>query len=271
MTTHARQPQGIPVGGQFAATAHGEAGISLPAPEKNPIAVHLEQQFNAAKDRYEAYEQSEWVSDVRRKYPDAASAYVGVTQDRGGRYTAGMGLYTAAGEEIDVSEDDAVSFEDSFNVFWDMSVHGGDEMNDSAGNSDMFSLDSVKDRWDKLQSTPEPGGDRFAGLTGMERARAQATYSNELSREATATYVADLSAKLLAINPNFGRVYVNRKADVDGGLSFTLDRVEDIHRNVSNIDLSAFEDTTFQDVHFDAHVDWDEKTEGLYVNIDPGN
>jgi hypothetical protein len=268
--TISRQPKGIPVGGQFATTSHAEPGLSLAGFEEHRPGDLLFQQYTAAKDRYEAYEQSAWASDVRTKYPEADFAYVGVTQDRGGRYTAGMGLYAADGDELEVDEQDAVAFEDSFNVFWDMSRHGGDDLNDVPGNSDMFSLDSVRNRWEQMQSDPAPSADPFAHLHGLDRARAQAAYANEISREATAAYVDDLSAKLLAINPKFGRLYVNRKADVEGGLTFTLDRVEDIHRNVSELDLAVFEDTTFQDVHFDAHVDWDEATGDLYINIDPG-
>ncbi|QOD05776.1 hypothetical protein [Pseudarthrobacter sp. BIM B-2242] len=268
--TPSRQPEGIPIGGQFAATSHKEPGITLGVVERDPVGELIEQQYTAAKDRYEAYEQNAWASDVRRKYPDAAFAYVGVTQDRGGRYTAGMGLYAADGEELDVAEDDQVFFEDTFNVYWDMEVHGGDELNDNAGNSDMFSLDSIKNRWDGFQSSPEPQSDPFAHLTGMERARAQSEYAAQLNREATAAYVQQISAKLLAVNPDFGRLYVNRKADVESGLTFTLDRVEDVHRNVGDVDLTEFEEYGFQDVHLDPFVDCDDATGDLYINLDPG-
>lgn len=271
MTTSARQPKGVPVGGQFAAATHEEASISLSGPETDPVRELLERQYVAAKNRYEAYEQNEWALDVRRKYPHAASGYVGVTQDRGGRYTAGMGLYTADGEELDVAEDDQVFFEDNFNVFWDMSKHGGNELNDTAGNSEMFSLDSIKDHWDELQASPEPSADPFAHLTGMDRARAQSEYAQELNREATAAYVQNISEKLFAINPDFGRLYVKRNADVETGLTFTLDRVEDIHGDVGDVDLSELQEYGFQDIHLDPFVDYDETKHDLYINIDPGN
>lgn len=266
-----RQPEGIPIGGQFAATAHKEPGVSLVVPQKDPVGELLEQQFTAAKDRYEAYEQNAWVADVRRKYPDAAFAYVGVTNDRGGRYTAGMGLFSADGEEIEVFEDDQVFFEDSFNVLWNMEAHGGDELNDNAGNSEMFSLDSVKNRWEEIQSTPEPSADSFAHLSGLDKAKAQAAQAAELKQEATATYVKDLSAKLQAINLDFGRLYVKRNSNLEEGLTFNLDRVEDIHGNVGDVDLSEFEEHSFQDIGLDPYVDYDETSGDLYINIDPGD
>lgn len=40
MTTSARQPRGIPVGGQFAATAHAESGLTLNGPRVDASFVH---------------------------------------------------------------------------------------------------------------------------------------------------------------------------------------------------------------------------------------
>jgi hypothetical protein len=115
-----------------------------------------------------------------------------------------------------------------------------------------------------------PSSDPFAHLTGMDRARAQSEYAQQLNREATAAYVEDLSEKMLAINPEFARIYVNRNADVETGLTFTLDHVEDIHGNYGDADLMALENHGFQDIHLDSHVDYDEKADRLYINLDPG-
>lgn len=266
-----RQPEGIPIGGQFAAAQHAEPALSLSAAlGKDPVGELLEQQFTAARARYEAWAQNDWASDVRRKYPDAIYAYVGVTNDRSGRYTAGMGLYTADGE-IEVSEDDQVFFEDTFNVGWDMDAHRDEELNDGSGNSEMFSLESIRNHWEEVQSTPQEPADRFAHMTGRERAKAQSDYAAELKREATETYVKDLSAKLLAINPDFGRLYVKRNSTLEDGVTFNLDRVEDIHRNVGNVDLSEFEEYDLQGLQLDPYVDYDESTRDLYINLDPGD
>lgn len=116
-----------------------------------------------------------------------------------------------------------------------------------------------------------PSADPFAYLSGIEKAKAQLGYAAELKREATATYVQDLSQRLLAINPDFGRLYVKRNSNMEEGLTFDLDRVEDIHGNVGDVDLSEFEEHSFQDIGLDGYVDYDETSRDLYINIEPGD
>jgi hypothetical protein len=135
----------------------------------------------------------------------------------------------------------------------------------------MFSLESIRSRWEDIQSTPQEPVDPFAHLTGRERAKAQLAQAAKLTGEAMETYVKDLSAKLLAINPDFGRLYVKRNSSMEEGVTFSLDRVEDSHRNVGDVDLSQFEEHSFQDIALDGYVDYDETTGDLYINIDLGD
>lgn len=268
----ARQRKGIRTGGQFAATAHSEPGLSLAAAtEPASTGDVLAARFSAAKGHYEAYAQNQWADDVKAKYPEAAFACVAVEKDREGMFTAGIDLFKADGSDIDLDEQDCELFEAAYDTHWNMQAH---KTKESAAifvrEAGAFSLNSINDRWASIQASPAPSVDPFAHLTGLEKARAQSTYAQELNREATSAYVQDISAKLLAINPDFGRLYVNRKADVESGLTFTLDRVEDIHRNVGDVDLSELEEHGFQDIHLDPFVDYDETTGDLYINIDPG-
>ncbi|MET4144184.1 hypothetical protein [Arthrobacter sp. UYCo732] len=265
-----RQPKGVPVGGQFAATAHAEPDLTLTPAQTppQPIGEVLKERYAAAKEQHDAYAQNEWVSAVREEYPDAAYAYVDVASDAGGSYTLGMGLYKADGTEIDLDEENGVLFENGYDAHWDMGPH--QDLPDKTlftPRSGVFTLDSIADRWAGMQSSPEPSSDPFAHLTGMDRARAQNAYAQQINTEAVDAYVEDLSARLLAINPDFAKVYVNRKADVESGLTFTLNRVEDVHGNYGDVNLFAMEDYGFQDIHLDRHVEHREDTDELYIDI----
>lgn len=267
-----RQPKGVPVGGQFAATAHSEPELTLTAPGQPDLGDVLAAQYVAGKKQYDAYAQSQWADEIRAKYPEAAFACVVVKADGEGSYTDGMDLFKADGSDIALDDQDEVEFEAGFDTHWDMGVHATEETAATfVREIRAFSLDSAKNHWAGIQASPAPSVDPFARLAGMNKARAQSAYAQELNREATAAYVQDISAKLLAINPEFARLYVNRKADVESGLTFTLDRVEDIHRNAGDVDLSGLEEHGFQDIHLDPFVDYDDATAELYINIDPGN
>lgn len=273
MTT-TRQPKGVPVGGQFATSTHAEPELNLTQPPTPDLALGtgLGQRYSAAREMYEAYAQNAWVETIKESYPDAAYACVDVEADGGGRYTAGMGLYAADGSDIDLDEEDDIRFENSYDTSWDMGLHQARaDKTIFTPRSGVFTLGSIEEHWAAMQAAQEPQFDPFIHLSGMDRARAQSQYAQTLNQQAAAAYVKDISTKLLAINPDAARLYVNRRTDVEYGLTFRLDRVEDMYRNVVDVDLSVLEDDTFQDVHMDPFVDFDESTEELYVNIDPGN
>lgn len=266
----ARQPKGIPAGGQFAATSHAEPALSLTSPSPRDA---RRSELAAAAGKYEALLQADWAERVWAKHPHASFADVHIAGEGNGRqFTAGVDLYDAEGVQIELDMAEEAGLEDGWDVAWNADTHRDDAR--VAANlgpySTAFSLDSMNEQWKALEAMPSPASDPFAHLTGMDRARAQSEYAQQLNREATSAYVQDLSAKLLAINPDFGRLYVNRKADVETGLTFTLDRVEDIHRNVGDVDLTELEDHGFQDIHLDPFVDYDDPTGDLYINLDPG-
>lgn len=273
MTTEktARQPKGVPVGGQFAATTHAEPELSLaPVSQRDALRSGLA----AAAEKNEAFQQADWTEEVWAKYPHASFADVHVAgSGEDGLSTAGVDLYDAEGIQIALDMDDEANLEETFDVRWGLGVHRDDaRVAENMGPySKAFSLDSIKERWDDLGSSPEPLLDPFAHLSGMERAKAQSAYAQEINREATAAYVEDISTKLLAVNPDFARLYVNRSADVESGLTFNLDHVEDIHGNHGDVDLMSLQDYSFQDIHLDAHVDYDEKNDRLFININPGD
>lgn len=84
MTETARQPPGIPAGGQFAPTAHAEPGISLTSTAVTP-AVQKELLGALSEKRQELHQlQSEMdlmnvdaaIGSVRRYFPDAARLHV---------------------------------------------------------------------------------------------------------------------------------------------------------------------------------------------------
>ncbi len=110
MTT--RQPKGIPVGGQFAASAHSESTFTL-APRQVALPTQrevLEAPFYAARQQYEGFAQNEWAETVLAAYPDARYAHVAMAKDRAGSFAAGMGLYKEDGELVDIDLDDIKAF-----------------------------------------------------------------------------------------------------------------------------------------------------------------
>ena len=266
-----RQPEGIPTGGQFAAAPHAEPVLSLaPSTPRDTLRSDLA----AAAEKHQALLQADWAESVWTNYPHAAFADVHIEgAENGDAHTAGVDLYDTEGIQIPLDMAAQAGLEDTWDAQWNPDRHRLDSR--VAANlgpySTAFSLDSVKERWDEMETAHISSTDPFAHLTGMERARAQSEHAAELNREATASYVQHISAKLLAINPDFGRLYVSRKADVESGLTFTLDRVEDIHRNVGDVDLSELEEYGFQDIHLDPFVDYDDATGDLYINLDPGD
>lgn len=335
-----RQPEGIPIGGQFAAKLQSDDVVTLAVAlePSQKLGRVLSDRYFAAKAQMEAHDQNEWVRDVHEDFPEAAYAKVNIENDGGGRYTAGVDLYAADGTPIDLDSNAEAILEEDFDTGWDMFRHKNDEARALFGTQDeVFSLKSIQDSWAEIESSTEapsdpfghltgvekakvgtcehcsgpieqrssqthdpqrprqawvhaasglescplPHGaqfakpaeesaDPFAHLTGMDKARAQGTLARELSSEAAAAYVEDISAKLLAANPASARLYFNRRADVESGLTFDMDRVEDMHRNAVDVDLSGIEDTTFQDEFLDGHLDHDEKNDELYLNLDPG-
>jgi hypothetical protein len=269
-TENARQPKGIPAGGQFAATAHAEPTLTLaPVSARDSLRAGLA----AAAEKHEALLQSDWAEAVWAKYPHASFADVHISgEGNGERFTAGVDLYDPEGMQIDLDMADEAALEDTWDVNWKADRHREDARvaANMGPHSEAFSLDSIKEHWDGL-STPEPLLDPFAHLAGMDKARAQGAYARTISSEAASAYVTDISAKIMAANPDAARLYFNRKTDVESGLTFDMDRVEDVHRNALDVDLSAIEDTTFQDAFLDGHLDFDEPTDELYLNLDPGN
>lgn len=84
MTETARQPQGIPAGGQFAATAHAEPEVSLtstavtPATQKELIGALSEkrQELLRLQGELDLMNVDAAIGSVRRYFPDAARLHV---------------------------------------------------------------------------------------------------------------------------------------------------------------------------------------------------
>ncbi|QOT19334.1 hypothetical protein [Paenarthrobacter sp. YJN-5] len=114
-----------------------------------------------------------------------------------------------------------------------------------------------------------PITDPFAHLTGLDRARAQAEYAQTISAEAAAAYVDHLSDKLLAINPDFTRLNVGRKHDIEYGLTFTLESVEDRDGNYGDVDLEDLQDEIFHDAYLYQHVAYDDASDECFINLSP--
>ena len=80
MTDIARQPQGIPAGGQFAATAHAEPGISLAStaitpPEQRKLLDALSakrQEIDRLQNQMDLLNVDAAIGSVRRYFPNAA-------------------------------------------------------------------------------------------------------------------------------------------------------------------------------------------------------
>jgi hypothetical protein len=267
-----RQPEGIPTGGQFAKKTQSDSVVSLavaPEPPKR-LGLCLSERYFAAKAQMDAHDQNEWVKDVHEDHPEAAYAKVNIETDAGGRYTAGVDLYAADGTPIDLDMGNGAALEDDFDTDWDMVGHRSDEARALFGQDEVFSLKSIQDSWAATESSTEPAVDPFAHLAGMDKARAQVDYARQINADAVSAYVDDLSAKLLAINPEFSRLYVTRNTDVEYGTTFRLARVEDIHGNVGDVDLYSLTNDDFQDSYLDRHTDYDESRDESYINLDPG-
>jgi hypothetical protein len=84
MTDIARQPQGIPAGGQFAATAHAEPELNLTSTAVTPAAQRqlLDALFEKRQEIHRLQEQMDLmnvdaaIGSVRRHFPDAAKLHV---------------------------------------------------------------------------------------------------------------------------------------------------------------------------------------------------
>ena len=262
MTTEPnRQPEGIPTGGQYAARVKSDDVVALAVAPEPPQTIGrvLSDRYFAAKAQMDAHDQNEWVKDVHEDFPEAAYAKVNIENDAGGRFTAGVDLYTADGKPIDLDSGDEATLESDFDTDWDMTRHRNVDAEKLFGfQSGVFSLQSIQDHWAAVESATEPAADPFAHLTGMDKARAQVDYARQINADAVSAYVDDLSAKLLAINPEFSRLYVSRSTDIEYGTTFRLARVEDIHGNVADVDLYSLTDDDFQDSYLDRHTDYDE-------------
>jgi hypothetical protein len=136
--------------------------------------------------------------------------------------------------------------------------------------SNAFSLDSINERWTGMQAAPAEAQDPFAHLSGMEKARAQADYAQQISAEAVTAYIDDLSAKLLASNPDFVRINVGRKTDAEYGTTFVLESVEDRDGNVGDVDLEALQGELFHDHYLDRYVSFEEESGDLYIDLSHG-
>lgn len=262
--------------GKYAEKIQAEASLTLGAPGNgnSTLSTALKERFEAARELHEANAQNNWVEAVRAKHPDAAYAYPVPRAGRGNTSIRRIALHDAVGEDIAISLQDNDKYMDAFDTSWDMGRHITPETNKIfVPGIGVFSMDSVEQRWNGLEDRAAASLDNgaFGHLSGMEKATAQADYAQSLNREAASAYVEDLSAKILTVNPDAARLYVNRKADVEYGLTFSLDRVEDKYGNFVDIDLTALEQDTFQDVHLDAHVDSDDSADQLYINLDPGH
>lgn len=114
----ARQPQGIPTGGQFAATAHAEPQVTLPAGSSS-IEDFISQRDavrerrDEAHERYEALDQLSQRLSVRgvaasilAKYPNASTLTVAENVDGENQYDA-ISVIAADGSVLEHSDEDA--------------------------------------------------------------------------------------------------------------------------------------------------------------------
>lgn len=269
-----RQPKGVPVGGQFAATNHAESAVTLSAPAV-ALPSHrevLEARFHAAKVQYEGFAQNEWAEAVQAAYPEARYAHVAIARDRTGAFAAGMGLYKGDGELVDIDLDDIKSFNRGFDPAWDMDLHRAAAPESIfVKDSDVFSLGSIRDNWEDISNRPVLDTDPFAHLQGMERARAELSHGDSLQAKAVNSYVNSLRSAILAEAPTAKRIVVDRSADVESGLTFRLSYVEDGDSRYVDSGLQDLQEYSFQDIYLDPHVDYDETTGDLYIDLDPGN
>jgi hypothetical protein len=266
-----RQPEGIPTGGQFAAKVKSDAvsALVVAAPAPKTLGNVLSDRYFAAKKQMEAHDQNEWVRDVHEDFPEAAYAKVNIENDAGGRYTAGVDLYTADGTPIDLDSNDEAILESDFDTDWDMSQHRIEEAGALCLQDDVFSLKSIQDNWAAVQSSTEPATDPFAHLTGMDKANAQVEYARKVNTEAAETYVKHLTSEILVAHPNAARINVSRKVDVEYGHHFKLLNVINADGDELDVDLGALQDEGFHDIYLDPHTDYDESDDQLYIDLIP--
>lgn len=116
----ARQPKGIPVGGQFAATAHSEADLSLsPHPTGPATLAELIAQRDLSRERFERLDEQRDALDrmvqaqsiktlaagLLEKYPDAVTLRIEENQDGENQFDA-VHLIAADGRTLENAEDD---------------------------------------------------------------------------------------------------------------------------------------------------------------------
>lgn len=270
MTAPTRQPKGIPVGGQFAANTHAEATVTLAQPaavlptQREVLAARL----HAARTQYEGFAQNEWAENVLAKYPDARYAHVAVVKDRAGSFAAGMGLYREDGELVEIDLDDIKAFNEAYDPSWDMGRHMADPADGLfVKDSDVFDLGSIQDNWKDLSTRPVLDSDPFGHLQGIERSRAESKYGDTLQDKAVQGYVQHLRTAILAEAPTAKRIVVDRSADVEAGLTFRLSYVEDAIGHYVDSDLQTLQDHNLQGIHLDPHVEHDDATSVLYIDL----
>ena len=265
MTTEntARQPKGIPVGGQFAATNHAEADVSLAADSPraarraayNRFAMEADARILELTEDANHAQLRNMVDDLREDHPAAKSFELYVDDD--GDILAN---YVRDTDGNDLQEAEA-------------------DLNESlraADPDEMQALSAVPHDVDELLAWEPEGGlaqdprDPFAHLTGMDKARAQGAFARELNNAAAAVYVEDVTAKVLTANPAAASVFFSRKTDSIDGASFVMDRVEDADGKHLDVDLSSIEDHTFQDQFLDGHLEFDESDDEFFLTLSQG-
>lgn len=256
-----RVDAGVPTGGQFAKTAHSDRTVTLDDPraarraEYNRFAMAADARVLSLKEDANHAQLRNMIDDLRQTHPEAQSFELYVDDD--GDIAANF-VRDADGNDLEEAEADLT------------------ESLRSADPDEMQALGHVTHDVDEMLAWEPEGGlaqdpnDPFAHLTGMDKARAQIDFARQINADAVSAFVDDLSAKLLAINPEFGRLYVTRNTDVEYGTTFRLARVEDIHGNVADVDLYSLTDDDFQDSYLDRHTDYDESRDESYINLEPG-
>lgn len=267
----ARQPKGIPVGGQFANTAHAESAVTLAPPPPAALPTQrevLEARLHAARTQYEGFAQNEWAENILATYPDARYAHVAVAKDRAGSFAAGMGLYREDGELVQIDLEDIKAFNSAYDPSWDMRLHMADPADGLfVKDSDVFDLASIQDNWKDISARPVLDSDPFAHLHGIERCRAELTHGDALQAKAVQGYVQNLRTAILSEAPTATRIVVDRSADVESGLTFRLSYVEDADGRYVDSDLQTLQDHSFQGMHLDPHVEHDDATGVLYIDL----
>ena len=116
-TSTARQPKGVPVGGQFAATTHAEPQITLPAGSSS-VEDFVARRDAVRERRDEAHEQHEALDQLSQrlsvigvaasiltKYPDAATLRIAENQDGENQFDA-ISITAADGSVQEHSDSD---------------------------------------------------------------------------------------------------------------------------------------------------------------------